>query len=743
MEVDRPSQIDPFIANEVKAVELEAPATTVFPAKYRLLREELEPFWAAIKSWWFWAALVISTILLVGAYQFSFAKSFDAGSSTDRPYMFGYYPTEQFQNFYAYNWTRPSSLVVLPRVGQSAKVKVNLELATRPQGVPPAKIQLLINNASVANFTSPTVAELRKSFSFEYTAENRSVFNTKNDQLEIRLEMDEHRTPGDPRSLGVAVISLGVQGEGLFEAGRPTLPNLELILEIVASVAVLFVLGLRAGWSPRFMLWGSVGLSLLVAIGLVQDRLTTGAGAPYILQSVVICYPLTVIGLRFTGWWLRRKNLPFGLIAMRWLAAIFVLAFVLRVVGLNHPSFQTIDHGFRIHEVAAIVKDPSLIFSRYYNITSGAGVGGVEGRSAVAGQWGLKVQIPYSPLFYLLDLPIGWLTVPNDPSLLYWTNVFAVLLDVFALFFLYIIARQTLGKFGQTAGLIGAFLMCFFPLAYLMPSDGGYNTMLASFLSLWWLAGLTAWLSNSEKPARPRWSSVILNGIVLGLALLAHTATLLLLGSMGAMYLVLLLFWKKGQYRYLCGRMAISYGIGVGFSFTLYYGFYAFGLITSSLPAIAGQIGQGNSIGKDNKVLADFWPSLLAHFHLLPFFVTSAIILWLVYLDLRSRSEPLPEQIKSPSILIYLAWLLTFYLFSLASLKVNLLQKHMLFALPLLALGTGLVAAIAWDYLKGRSNAAVWASRLALTAIVVWYLSAGAYTWYIRAIHYIVPLGTG
>jgi hypothetical protein len=708
-----------------------------------VVSEELEPFWRAIRSLWFWAALLISILLLVGAYQFSFTKKFDAGSSTDRPYMFGYYPTEQFQDFYFYNWTRPSSLVVLPKVGQAAKVRVKLELATRPEGVAPAKIQLLINNYPVANFTSPTVSELRKSFSFEFTAENRTLFGNNSDQLEIRMEMDEHRTPGDPRSLGVAVIGLEVQSKGLIEAGRPTLPNLELILEVLASVAVIFVLGLRASWSPRYMLLGSVGLALLVAVGLVQDRLTTGAGALLILQSILISYPLTVGGLRITGWWLRRKSLSFSIWSIRWLAAIFVLAFVLRVAGLNHPSFQTIDHGFRIHEVGAIVKDPSLIFSQYYNITSGAGVGGVEGRSAVAGQWGLKVQIPYSPLFYLIDLPIGWLTVPNDPALLYWTNVFAVWLDIFALFFLYIIARQTLGKFGDIAGLLGAFLMCFFPLAYLMPSDGGYNTMLASFLSLWWLAGLTGWLNNSEKPVRPGWFSVSLNGLVLGLALLAHTATLLLLGFMGALYLALLFFWKKGQFRYLCGRIAISYGIGVAFAFALYYGFYAIAIITSSLPTIAGQIGQGNSIGKDNTVLSDFWPSLLAHFHLLPFFITSAIIIWTVYLDLRTRPEPLQAQIKTPALLIYLAWLLTFFLFSLAALKVNLLQKHMLFALPLLALGTGLGVAIGWEYLKSRGSMAVWAGRFALTAIVVWYLSAGAYTWYIRAIHYILPLGTG
>jgi hypothetical protein len=81
------------------------------------------------------------------------------------------------------------------------------------------------------------------------------------------------------------------------------------------------------------------------------------------------------------------------------------------------------------------------------------------------------------------------------------------------------------------------------------------------------------------------------------------------------------------------------------------------------------------------------------------------------------------------------AWLISFALFSLIDLRVNLLQKHMLFALPLLALLSGLALGPLWRH--GR------AGRLLvglLLAVLAW---ASLQVWLARVLLDVLPPGSG
>jgi hypothetical protein len=233
-----------------------------------------------------------------------------------------------------------------------------------------------------------------------------------------------------------------------------------------------------------------------------------------------------------------------------------------------------------------------------------------------------------------------------------------------------------------------------------------------------------------------------------------------------AVYLGLIFFWQGGQQRYLAGRLGAMYGIGVALSFASYYIFYAWALVSSTIPTILNEMGKVKTIGETKSAVIQFWPSLWAHFHFVPVLVTVVLVGGLVALNLfggrksfqdeKNYLKRLKEEINSPSILLYFSWLITFLLFSLFSTKINLLQKHMLFGLPLFGLISGLALALLLDYLRYRAQEvarlkpvrpwpklAIWLGRVAIAVVVVWFLAAGSYTWYIRAIHYILPVGTG
>jgi hypothetical protein len=221
-----------------------------------------------------------------------------------------------------------------------------------------------------------------------------------------------------------------------------------------------------------------------------------------------------------------------------------------------------------------------------------------------------------------------------------------------------------------------------------------------------------------------------------------------------------------GPYKYLAKPTAITLGIGWLFSLVIYYGFYVIPVLTQTLPGLAGKVGQGENVGANSETLSGFWNELLAHFHLFPFFITLGVLGYLVYLAWKTRQNRLTGEserfedlaageIQRPALLLLLAWLGTFLLFSLAASRINLLHKHMIFALPLFALGCGLALALLLEGAQGwRQRAALrqpggwsryadWPVLVLIGGMAVYFISVGGYTWFQRVINYILPAGTG
>src|SRR5207244_2407710 len=132
---------------------------------------------------------------------------------------------------------------------------------------------------------------------------------------------------------------------------------------------------------------------------------------------------------------------------------------------------------------------PAAFWQQYFNVSTGQTVTGLQGGSAVLGQWGLSFSLPYSPLFYLLAAPLALIWPTHDPNLFAAVNLLATWLEASSIFLIYIIAREAYqGAWAARAGLIAGVLYGFYPLSFLLFSDGGYNSILAHWLTLLFVA---------------------------------------------------------------------------------------------------------------------------------------------------------------------------------------------------------------------------------------------------------------
>jgi hypothetical protein len=114
------------------------------------------------------------------------------------------------------------------------------------------------------------------------------------------------------------------------------------------------------------------------------------------------------------------------------------------------------------------------------------------------------------------------------------------------------------------------------------------------------------------------------------------------------------------------------------------------------------------------------------------------------------RTRPLPPHPSPPALadpyravtFVFLAaWTATFLAFSALDLRFNLLQRHMLFGLPLVALLSGYAIALLWR--RGPARPRVGPSHVMAGALLAFMLLVGLNLWVDRALRYVLPPGSG
>ncbi len=723
------------------------------------LHQEAAYLAKAFGSWPVAALLLFLTFVLALAYQAPLDYSFALGraSANDFLYLQSFNPAEA-NNQFSFRWTTDESYLRFQGVGRLPSAQLQLEMLSggRPANLPLPVVQVWKDRQMLGEVE---VTPGRKFYSFDLQESG----NFANGDLFFTLKVqNSFKEAGHDLPLGVVVTQVRLTGGSA--GGRPVVPSPAHFVFLLAALLAIYLALVRSGWTPMLaaVFGGILGLGAAVALG--SARLVFTPVIEELFLTLALVYALLVLGLRTTGWWLSRRNLALPAAQMRWLGLIFLAAFVVKAAGLNYPAFSVVDHWFRVHQIYRFWNEPAAFWQQYYSVSAGTTVTGQEGGSAVLGQWGLQATLPYSPLFYLFAAPLSFFWPDyHNVNLLAAVNDLATWLEATQIFLLYLIARLAYRTTGSGwAGILAGAIFGFYPLGFLLFSDGGYNSIFAAWLSLLFVALLVDWLrrrASGEKVSR--WPVVWLI-LTLAAALLAHTSTLLLLGALMVVFNGLLLVRRSTR---PTGKIVAFVTLaGLIIAFALYYGWYVPGLVGQTLPLLFGKLESG-AVGHEaaklgGPLLSGFWPQLWEHFRFWPFL---ALLGFLVgeYVAKRSRvirpAQPdhpattdagIEEPQEKPSgasslTLLWWCWLLVFILFSLVDLRVNLLQKHMLFAAPLFCLGSGLAVVRLWQFVKARG----WWWRWGLVAVVggllLFNIASGVLLWYNRVYLGISPPGSG
>lgn len=766
----------PGISEELAPNEVIAQKPTRQLRLVEALRREFLMLYRGLCSPFLAGLILLSLLLMTLAWQVPLDwKVKLGGEAADFLYVQGFNQAEDNPQF-TFRWSSDESRLRFPGAGRFPQGTLSLTMTSggRPANLGPAHVKVYLGDNGPL-LGEVTVGPPMQIYRFNF---NAPPGDYSGDLIFVLRQTDTFKTNDHALPLGVVVT----QAEVTASAGnvRPVIPAPGYLAVLLATLVVFYLALVRSGWQPK----GAAFCSLLLIVGastaLAWARLQLTPAVVVIFLTLLLSYPLLVLGLAVTKTWLARRGQDFPTAQVKWLGLIFVLAFVTKGAGINHPAFLTLDHWFRIHQILRFVNQPNVFWNEYFHIQTGWGTSDSTDPGVLGlGQWGISIQIPYSPLFYLFAAPLAYIWPTHDPNLLAGVNLLGTWLEVSQVWLLYIIARRAyrVADAGW-AGVIAAAVFGFYPLSYLLFSDGGYNSIFAEWLSVFFIAILvdclqqrtpkvstasdTAFLASEPitktHTSWTRWQWAILI-ITLAGALLAHTFTMLMVGTLVVFIVALMLIVRDS--RRIGWRVGLVVVAAFAIALIAYYGYYLIGFLTQSLPTLLhtlqtqGNVGQnGQNLGR--KLLGGFWPQLWAHFRLFPFLLTivALIGLW-PFGKLKSIWLNDVERQRSRTLyLVWLAWLLAFLLFALVDLKVNLLQKHMMFVAPLLCLGSGwgflIVRSWLLSLLSKRSSISSkvivninYAVSLIMVGLVIFLAWQGLTVWYDRVFNYILPPGSG
>ena len=668
----------------------------------------------AITLPWLYALLLGTALLGALAYQRGGDYTIVAGDDHSAVYLINYYKPETAPDR-RFRWSSPNSFIRLPGLGAYA-----LTLHVRLSGELPRDAdrlgEVLVNEQRVATF------HLQAGWQ-DYAFPIRADQIGAGGNARIRVRLPPLQVPGDSRLLGAPLDRIVLERQ----PGSLVWPAPEHLAALLLAVLAVYLGAVGLGVAPRGAALVGAGVSLLWAAALAGAHMETAFAAPRLLPVLWGTLAATLLARGGVGWLFRRAGVEPGRRAWWALGAAFAASALVKAGGLFHPAFLLMDHAARLHQLDKFGRNPLGFLQTYLAAPPDMGLGG---------QLDLGTAIPYSPFFYIVFSPLNVL-VPDETQRLDALNLLLALLEASSVFALYYVLRR--GWRDGPAAVCAALVFVSIPLTNLLFSDGGYPSILAQWLLVMTTAALAA--------AYPRLGRPLVLGplaLLLAAALVSHTSITLLLSVLLAGFVLLVALFDRPRF----GPVALWSGLGLAGAFFSYYVFSLPVIFGQILPAVLARLRVAGSVGQDPAklgapLLHGFWPQIAAHFQIWP------LALGLAGFAARGLEgtewrRPLarsrPAQATTPVVrrgltLWFGAWLLSFALFSLIDLRINLLQKHMLFALPLLALLSGLSLGPLWR--RGR------AGRLLvglLLAVLAW---ASLQAWLGRVLLDVLPPGSG
>lgn len=448
------------------------------------------------------ALLLLSLAIWTLAWQVKRPILVDIGGGYDTPFVANYFKREGLgEGETTYRWADAYSAIRLPGVGiGNASVQLQLSAPGSPMLPLPAVVHL--NGVAVE-----TISITAQSAPYTITVPP-SLIAAGGDggwsgDLIVYLRADSAPRAGDNRAVAFqADFARLTWGDGFV------MPAPWQLLWLTIGLLLLYSLMRRLDLGTRLAAIGSVVYVLVVAGLLVFFRL----GVTSYSDGFVAAMAITHLALWPAGWLLGWTMKHVGLASTSRLRGVLLGAFAatlaIKLGGLYHPLAFVVDAEFHLTRIQEVAKD----FWLYYSPP------GLALRVMPEGDWRTRAIIPYSPFFYMINVPFTWLPLPLDKV------VYAVsaLFDAVRPMLIAFIALRF--GWGERVAGYAATLFAFIPATFLWQQWGNWPTNLSLTLTLLFVAQLTgSWPALNRRALG--WLTLILT-----ITFLSYTVSAVFLG---------------------------------------------------------------------------------------------------------------------------------------------------------------------------------------------------------------------
>lgn len=639
--------------------------------------------------------VLLTALLVVAAYQVRPTYAIGIGSPTDSSLVRGFNTPEVLPGEVAqpFRWTTADSYVTLRDVGRQDFNIILTVSGFRPAGQEAPSLKVDAGGGVLLDVT-PAPRLTNYSFAVPRDAANDGT-------LVLHLKSNTFVPPGDPNPRDLGVVVTGVLVEPGANPDRFIEVPPRVIVALVAAAALLGLFLALLGWGP-----GAVGLisSLLGVLAgwlLASDRLWLTSGRWYegwfqaLLAGALFAVLAGLLGAglsRLTG---ARWPAP----ERRWLLTLLMLAFAVRLAGQLHPLINIVDLGFHQHRFDT-VQSGQLLFT------------------IKSAEWGGRSTF-YLPTAYISMLPLQWLL--NDSLLV--IKLFTVGVGTLGAGLVYLIGRGAL-KDGR-AGLLAAMVYVTMPISVLPFSWGITTNLFGEFFAL---CALTMLVTNYRgmQPSRPAFWGFLAALVV---ALLSHPGVVQLTGlAFGVIALLWLILGGRGDRRVRARVPAGAWAMGAlvlaaSLSYILYYSHFAADMLKTlddirreraaqarpgGLRLLVGGSVSDKSLGLvvqyvENRRdwlllgLRGFWNEAAAYYRMWPLF--GALLGFLLVWPGKKAVYSLAEGRRKLA-LAAVGWAAAVLFFAVVGWAMNLYVRYALFALPIVAVGGGVLLSRVWR--RGR-----------------------------------------
>ncbi len=675
----------------------------------------LRRFVKAICNPGIFVGIILAAVLVALAYQVRPGYDIQFGTPTDGTILDGFHAGERVPanvdlGYKTFRWMKGYGTVTFRDVGAQPFTATLMVNGSRPEGQPAPRLTVRAAGHTLLEVQPPPGAS---SYSFGVPADILA-----GGSFTLELTTNAFRVLRDPRELGIIVTRLQVRPA----VPAPTLirPSGEVLVSIIASAALLGLLSSLLGWGSGAVAAGGALPGLLGAGLLAFDRLWLTSGGWYGSWPGVLLLGAVLMGLAWWvgGWLLRVGGALWTDLERRVVLSLFLAAFAFRLGGQLHPQIFVYDLGFHLNRLH-LVEAGQLLFT-----TQPAEFGGF-GHSTF-----------YLPTPYLFVIPLNWLLGDERMAV----RVLTVLLGSLGTLPVFYLARKVLGD--GRAGLLAAALYVCLPMAVLPYSWGITSNVFGEFFTLMALA-VAVGNADSLHPRRPAFWGL---SVLLLMALLSHPGVVAVTGAGFVLMSALRLIFQRHRQTMQVAWTLASLSLAGLVAFAVYYNHFV-GQMLDSLRQIGSEkaaVGGGSDFRRvvggsvEDATLGlihqevhsrrdwifggieGVWREAVAYYRVWP--LLGAVLGLLLVWPARRFASGVWTDGRRRLALACAAWLLVVLLFALVGWATNVYVRYMLSALPIVALGTGILLSSYWRRgWGGRWLSALVVVFFSVQAVVLWH----------------------